>query len=158
MTEYTCEHRKVADDGRIICSKIILGDNQVSPNLCRGCPAKACNCEHLRFSLQRPALSPIIVRWGNGRTEIWDDRPPAVSFVHSACEARTIPISSPRDCIGCPLRDGFLPQEGTQTATQEVMVLPVGSLEYAQDEPCPAETQGNVIPFVRPGAKGAPYP
>jgi len=104
MQKYTCEYRKVSDDGRIICSKIVLGDNQVSPNLCRDCPAKACNCEHLRFSLQKPSLSPIIVRWGNGHTEIWNDQPAAVSFLHSACEAKTIAILSPRDCIGCALR------------------------------------------------------
>jgi hypothetical protein len=104
MQKYTCEYRKVSDDGRIICSKIVLGDNQVSPNLCRDCPAKACNCEHLRFSLQKPSLSPIIVRWGNGHTEIWDDQPAAVSFLHSACEAKAIPIFSPGDCICCALR------------------------------------------------------
>jgi hypothetical protein len=104
MQKHTCEYRKVSDDGRIICSKIVLGDNQVSPNLCRDCPAKACNCEHLRFSLQKPSRSPIIVRWGNGHTEIWDDQPAAVSFLHSACEAKAIPIFSPRDCIGCALR------------------------------------------------------
>ncbi len=104
MQKYTCEYRKVWDDGRIICSKIVLGDNQVSPNLCRDCPANACNCEHLRFSLQKPSLSAIIVRWGNGHTEIWDDQPAGVSFLHSACEAKAIPIFSPRDCIGCALR------------------------------------------------------
>ena len=133
MKKYTCEHRKVSDDGRIICSKIALGDNQVSPNLCRHCPAKACNCDHLRFSLQKLSLSPIVVRWGNGHTEVWDDQPPAISFLNAACSLKGLPISSPRDCMGCALREGYLPQEEMQPVVQEVAV----------------QAQDNVIPFAK---------
>ncbi len=147
MLKYTCEYRKVSDDGRITCSKIVLGDNQVSPNLCRDCPAKACNCEHLRFSLQKPSLSRIIVRWGNGHTEVWDDQPPAISFRHSACQAKTTPISSPRDCMGCVLRKGILPQEEIQPAVQEAIVLALDSASGHAGE--------NVIPFD--SAQGRPF-
>ncbi len=118
MPRHACEHRQVSDDGRIICSKIVQGDNQISPGLCRSCPARACDCEHLRFSLKKQCLSPIIVRWGNGLTEIWDDQPPAVSFLHSACSLRSIPISSPADCIGCVL----LAREARVTV-EEMLVL-----------------------------------
>lgn len=144
VKKHICEYRKVSDDGRITCSKIVLGDSQVSPNQCRDCPAKACNCEHLRFSLQKPSLSPIIVRWGNGHTEIWDDHPPVISFLHSACQAKTIPISSPRDCTGCVLRKGILPQEEIQPAVQEAIVLGL--------RPSSRQAQENVIPFVKAGA------
>jgi hypothetical protein len=144
MQRYACEFRKVSDDGRIICSKIMLGNNQVSTSLCRDCPAKTCNCEHLRFSLRKTSLSAIIVRWGNGHTEIWDDHPPALSFLHSACDTKTIPISTPRDCIGCSLRKGYLPQEETGLALQEAIVLPLRSSS--------GQAQDNIIPFVKAGA------
>jgi hypothetical protein len=144
MQKYTCEHRKVSDDGRIICSKIALGDNQVSPNLCRDCPAKACNCDHLRFSLQKPSLSPIVVRWGNGHTEVWDDQPPLISFLHSACSLKALPISSSRDCMGCVLREGALPEEEIESVPQEVIAV-------AQDNVIPFDfAQGK--PFAKMGA------
>jgi hypothetical protein len=145
MKKYVCQHRKVSDEGRIICSKIALGDNQVSPNLCRDCPAKACNCDHLRFSLQKPSLSPIVVRWGNGHTEVWDDQPPALSFLHSACSLKALPISSPRDCMGCALREGCLPQEEIQSVPQEVVVVAQAL------RPGSGQAQDNVIPFVKVG-------
>lgn len=111
MHTHACEHRTVREDGRIICAKMVVGDNQVSARLCRGCPARACNCQHLRFSLQQLSFSPIIVRWGNGHTEIWDDQPPAVAFLHSACALKTIHISSLQDCIRCRFREPVLPEE-----------------------------------------------
>ena len=99
----SCEHRTAAKDGRIICSKVTEGDNEVSPNLCRECPFKAVNCSHLRFSLRQTTPSPLVVRY-NGRTEIWDDGPNELSFEHAACAAKVIPIYGPRSCAGCSLR------------------------------------------------------
>jgi hypothetical protein len=99
----SCEHRTAAKDGRIICSKVSEGDNEVSPNLCSDCPFKAVNCSHLRFSLRQTSPSPLIVRY-NGRTEIWDDGPNELSFEHAACAAKVIPIYGPRSCAGCSLR------------------------------------------------------
>ncbi len=104
----SCEHRAVAKDGRIICSKIIEGDNEVSPNTCRACPLKAVNCGHLRFSLRQTSSTPLIVRH-NGRTEIWDDDPPELRFERAACMARVIPIIEPRSCAGCTLRKALEP-------------------------------------------------
>lgn len=99
----TCEYRNVSKDGRIVCSKIIEGDNEVSPTICRGCPFRSVNCEHLRFSLSQSSPSPLVVRF-NGRTEIWDDDPPELHFERAACAERVIPIPNARACVGCALR------------------------------------------------------
>jgi hypothetical protein len=101
-----CEHRSVSKDGRIVCAKIVEGDNRVSPNVCRACPFKAVNCAHLRFSLRQDSPSPLIVRY-NGRTEIWDDDPPELRFEHAACAVKVMPIEHPRSCVGCPLRQAL---------------------------------------------------
>ena len=99
----SCEHRKVSKDGRIVCTQIVEGDNEVSPNVCRDCPFKAVNCAHLRFSLRQTAPSRLVVRY-NGRTEIWDDDPPELHFERAACTAKVTPIHEPRSCAGCALR------------------------------------------------------
>ncbi|MGD2207423.1 MAG: hypothetical protein PVH17_11665, partial [Anaerolineae bacterium] len=39
-----CEHRTVSKEGRIVCRKIVEGEGEVSPNVCRACPARAVNC------------------------------------------------------------------------------------------------------------------
>jgi len=98
-----CENRTVSKDGRIICAKIVEGDNEVSPNVCRECPFRAVDCSHLRFSLRLDAGSPLIVRY-NGRTEIWDDGPAELSFERAACGVKVMPIYGPRSCAGCALR------------------------------------------------------
>jgi len=105
-----CEHRSVAADGRIVCAKITLGDNEVSPNLCRNCPAKTIACHHLCFSLQKFSPSAIVVRYAGGRTEVWNDEPPSVSFLRAACAAKVAPIASPKECAACSLRLTTLPQ------------------------------------------------
>jgi hypothetical protein len=102
----SCEHRTVSKDGRIVCAKIVEGDNQVSPNVCRECPFKAVNCAHLRFSLRQIFPSPLTVRF-NGRTEIWNDEPAELRFEHAACAARITPIEHPRSCAACPLRQAL---------------------------------------------------
>ena len=105
-----CEHRSVVADGRIVCAKITLGDNEVSPNLCRNCPAKTIACHHLCFSLQKSSPCAIVVRYAGGRTEVWNDEPPSISFLHAACAANVAPISSPKECAACSLRLTTLPQ------------------------------------------------
>ena len=99
----SCEHRTVSKDGRIVCRKIVSGDNEVSPNVCRTCSYKAVRCGHLRFCLNQTAPSRLIVRY-NGRTEIWDDDPPEVRFEQAACAAKVMPIQHPKQCVGCALR------------------------------------------------------
>ena len=98
----SCEHRTVAKDGRIICSRIVEGECEVSPNVCRDCPFKEVNCSHLRFSLRQTSASPLVVRY-NGRTEIWDDGPCSLSFERAACAAKVMPVYEPRSCAGCAL-------------------------------------------------------
>jgi hypothetical protein len=104
LTSKVCQHRSVASDGRIICSKIKEGDNEVSPNLCRDCPARQVGCDKLRFSLKKSSPSPIVVRYGNGHSEVWNDEPPRITFLRAACAARIAPISDPRQCAACALR------------------------------------------------------
>ncbi len=98
-----CEHRAVSRDGRIICQKIVDGDPEVSPNICRECPYKQVNCAHLRFSLRLHLPSPLVVRF-NGRTEVWDDGPPRLALERAACTERVVPIHGPTACENCPLR------------------------------------------------------
>lgn len=101
-----CENRTVSKDGRIVCSKIVEGDNEVSPNVCRDCPFRAVDCAHLRFSLCLKSASPLIVRY-NGRTEVWDDGPAELRFERAACTAKVMPVYEPRSCTGCLLRKPF---------------------------------------------------
>jgi hypothetical protein len=98
-----CEHRTVSKDGRIVCRKIVNGEPEVSPNICRDCPFKQINCAHLRFSLRLDSPSPLVVRF-NGQTEIWDDGPPRLALERAACSERVLPIHGPRACASCSLR------------------------------------------------------
>lgn len=97
----SCRFRNVTEDGRVVCQKIVQGDNEVSAGMCQRCPAMACGCSDLRFTLRKNSSSPILVRWGNGRTEVWNNEPSQVAFVRAACAARIVPIVSPQDCAGC---------------------------------------------------------
>jgi len=128
-----CRHRSVQDDGRITCQKIVGADNEVSPHICLHCPAAACDCLVLRFSLEKVALTPIVVRWADGRAELWDDQPPHVSFLRSSCALSKSPVRSPDECLVCPLR------ESPASAGPQLVAVPVAAL-MAGD---------NVIPFVR---------
>lgn len=98
-----CEHRTVSRDGRIVCKKIVEGQAEVSPHVCRQCPYRAVNCQHLRFSLRLSSPSPLLVRY-NGRSELWDDGPAELRFDRAACAARVMPIHSPQACAECSLR------------------------------------------------------
>lgn len=104
LTNKVCQYRSVARDGRIICNKIAEGDNEASPNLCRDCPARQVSCDKLRFSLQKFSPSPIVVRYGNGHSEVWNDEPARLIFLRAACAAKVAPISDPRQCAACALR------------------------------------------------------
>jgi hypothetical protein len=104
-----CLHRDVADDGKITCKKIVRGDPEVTVAICAACPAAACNCGHLRFSLQREEGGQVILNWGSGRREIIESRPPGVRFIKAACAVLLRPIETAQPCAACPLRtDGFI--------------------------------------------------
>ncbi len=104
--EYSCPYRSVSRDGRVACGKIAGGDDSISPTLCGQCPFRAVDCSHLRFSLRLRTPSPLIVRF-NGRTELWDDEPPRLSFDRAACAIRALPIEKCQDCTSCSLRHGM---------------------------------------------------
>lgn len=104
LTSKICAYRSVARDGRIVCTKIVEGDNEVSPNLCHDCPAKQVACNKLRFSLQKFSPSPIVVRYGNGHCEVWGDETARISFLRAACVAKVIPINAPQQCAACAPR------------------------------------------------------
>jgi hypothetical protein len=137
-----CEHRTVDKDGRIVCKKIVQGDNEVSPNVCRSCPFKSVNCAHLRFSLSQSSPSPLIVRF-NGRTEVWDDDPPQLRFERAACSARVMPIDHPRSCAGCTLRQALQPPASRPALQEPLMALPAEPARQAQR----TTGTGKVVPF-----------
>ncbi len=124
-----CEHRSVAPDGRIVCRKIAWGENKVSPSLCRACPSQTVNCAHLRFSLRHSPPSSLLVRF-SGRTEVWTDDRPALEFQQAACALQVMPLSSPRSCASCSMRQ------------------PLGAAEVeSAARPRPAAAPGKVVPF-----------
>ncbi|HEX9074779.1 MAG TPA: hypothetical protein VF932_03335 [Anaerolineae bacterium] len=106
-----CPFRQVDDEGHILCEKIKSGDREVSPNVCRACPVAAINCGHLRATLDHESRPPITVRYGNGRTEIWEEEAPSILLHRAACAVKVMPILSPRDCAGCPLRQALVSPE-----------------------------------------------
>ncbi len=119
----TCEFRSVDKDGRIICKKITEGDNEVSPNLCRECPARKANCTHLTFSLLKTVPSPIVVRYATGRVEVWNDDPPALHFRRAACALHVVPIQSPVQCLACSARVCRVPVEPQPVPAQAGKVV-----------------------------------
>ncbi|MCI0478531.1 MAG: hypothetical protein L0Y55_20005, partial [Anaerolineales bacterium] len=100
-----CPYRHADDDGHILCDKIKTGDREVSPNICRACPVAQINCAHLRAALEHHARPPIVVRWGNGKSQVWDDfAQDSLTLARAACAEKVLPIHSARDCAGCALR------------------------------------------------------
>src|SRR5581483_4872153 len=120
-----CQFREVDAHGSILCHLIKGGDREVSVNLCRACPVQQINCQHLRAGLQKNTSTPITVRFATGRVEVWDDSPPTIEFKQAACAAKTMPIHSPRDCAGCPLRmPNVIPQNAIQMAHRAKQAAP----------------------------------
>ncbi|MEW5719129.1 MAG: hypothetical protein AB1817_10910 [Chloroflexota bacterium] len=100
-----CPYRHADDEGHILCDKIKSGDRAVTPNICRVCPVARINCAHLRARLDHQARPPLTVRWGNGKSQVWDDfAQESISLASAACADKVIPIHAPRDCAGCALR------------------------------------------------------
>lgn len=107
-----CPYRHADDDGHILCDKIKSGDREVTPNICRACPVAQINCTHLRAALDHQARPPIVVRWGNGKSQVWDDLPhDSPALTRAVCVEKVIPIHSPRDCGGCALHQALVNRE-----------------------------------------------
>ncbi len=115
MSLKPCPYRQVDDEGHILCDKIKTGDREVSPNVCRACPVSAINCAHLRATLDHQTRPPITVRYGNGKTEVWEDEVPSIALGRAACAVKVTPILSPRDCAGCPLRQALISPDAITT-------------------------------------------
>lgn len=135
-----CPYRQVTDEGRILCDKIKSGDREVSPAICRACPIAQINCAHLRATLANQVHPPLTVRYGNGKTEIWDAPAPPIALERAACSAKVIPILSPRDCAGCPIHqalvsvDSIVPPAHTR-GKQRGSPIPATAASVANDEP-----------------------
>jgi len=112
-----CPYRHVGDEGHIVCDKIKTGDREVTPNICRACPIAQINCGHLRATLDHQGHAPVVVRWGNGKTQVWDDQAPSISFRNAACAEKVIPIHSGKECAGCQLRQPLLAVQAIARAT-----------------------------------------
>ncbi len=130
-----CPYRQVDDEGHILCDKIKSGDREVSPNVCRACPVSAINCAHLRATLDHQTRPPITVRYGNGKTEIWEDAAPSISLARAACAVKVTPILSPRDCAGCPLRQALISPDAITVATRDDRARDLGIGGRAESSP-----------------------
>jgi hypothetical protein len=127
-----CPHCAVKEDGCITCQKIAGADTEVSPAICQHCPARACDCGFLRFTLSKIVLTPVTVRWADGRVEVWNSQPPRVLFLRSACALKKTPLASSLDCLGCAWRRSPVTMAPKPPADPQVR-LPVND---------------NVLPFV----------
>lgn len=101
MTASPCTHRLVAADGRILCTRIAGADQEVWPDLCERCPARAIACACLRFTLVRAGGGAIMVRHAGGRSYLLEPEPDDLHFQRAACAAFGRPIDSPVSCQGC---------------------------------------------------------
>lgn len=99
-----CPHRQATEDGSIVCVKIANGEREVTIEVCKACPASRINCAHLRFSLTKTSRPAIVVRYGNGRSQVWPAEPPRVRLERGACSLCVAPVTRPEDCAGCALR------------------------------------------------------
>jgi len=126
-----CSHKTVAEDGRMLCQKIVRGDREVTAALCAACPAVGATpmvpqrdmsvtlggntkvapyCRHLRFSLEKEHRGAILVRYGNGKTVVWEEHPPVLRFARAACALRLVPLCSAAECAACPERAAAVPR------------------------------------------------
>lgn len=151
MSLKPCPYRHVGDEGHILCDKIKAGDREVSPNICRACPIAQINCAHLRATLDNQSRPPIIVRWGNGKTQVWDDFAQQSILMHrAACAEKVIPIHSPRDCTGCALRQALVSADAIPTvARQPAMVAREERRRTNRVRVPPAQAPQPVAPIVQ---------
>ncbi len=118
MTPSPCPHRQVDAEGRILCDRIHAGDRAIDPQVCAVCPLAAVACAHLRATLANQAHPPLLVRYGNGQSAVWQDTLPPLTFTQAACAALARPIRSASDCGDCRLRQPLLIQNSlTATAS-----------------------------------------
>jgi hypothetical protein len=161
-----CPYRHADDEGHILCDKIKSGDREVTPNICRACPVSQINCAHLRATLEHHARPPITVRWGNGKSQVWDDfAQDSISLSSAACAEKVIPIHSPRDCAGCALRRPLVngeqlvvnsqPTTDPSTALRAGRRSPTVAPRVVRRAPVPAPMAQPVAQVAQPMAQAA---
>jgi len=131
-----CQHRSVSEEGKVTCRKILRGDSEVSLAMCEACPAAQCNCGHLRFSLEKEGDTNVVIRYGNGKTDVLESGPSGVRFAKAACAAQLRPVDTKTDCTGCPLRsDGFvhnvMPPMRVEVSPVRAKVIPFRTMAAA---------------------------
>lgn len=104
-----CPYRQVDDDGQMLCRKIKTGDRAITSDDCMVCPIAHIDCSHLRATLVHAGHPPLLVRYGNGRTEVWHDPTPPLALEHAACAALVLPLDAPSACAGCARRAALGP-------------------------------------------------
>lgn len=152
-----CPFRHVGEEGHILCDKIKTGDREVSPNICRACPISQINCAHLRAVLDNQTHPPLTVRYGNGKTEVWEDPAPAISFKQAACAAKVSPINSPRDCAGCALRQALVSPDAIQAPAVGLLMPEIrpSTADRRRRMPAPSSIVPST-PVAQPVAQPAP--
>ena len=138
MSLKPCPFRLVDSVGQILCDKIKIGERQVSAQICNACPVAAIDCAHLRATLEQQSRPAITVRWGNGKSEVWDTAAPTVALGRAACAAKVMPIHSPRDCAGCALREPLAREN-------KIVPAPTSARRASQPAPPPVEARSNVV-------------
>jgi len=106
-----CRFRDVTEHGELVCSKITGSSRDVSLQICQTCPVGAIGCQHLRVSLRKQEGGSILVRFGNGRTEVWEGEPAGARLQRAACAELRVPVSGPQMCAVCGLRSPVSTQE-----------------------------------------------
>ena len=112
-----CPYRFVDDEGHLLCDEIKSGDREISAAVCQVCPIAAIDCVHLRATLDHQTRPPLTVRYGNGKTEVWDDLAPELSLQRGACSVKVTAVRTPHDCAGCAIRQGLSTGLSGTTAT-----------------------------------------
>jgi hypothetical protein len=148
----SCPYRHVGEEGHILCDKIKTGEREVSPNVCRACPISHINCAHLRATLDNQSRPPIVVRWGNGKSQVWDDfAQDSLTLTRAACAEKVSPILSPRDCAGCALRITADSQQSTVNSRQTAVRRPTTAMpRVVRRAPVPAPLAQPVAQVAQP--------
>jgi hypothetical protein len=126
-----CLYRQVNDDGLILCGKIKTGDRAVTGDDCQACPIAQIDCSHLRATLLHAGHPPLLVRYGNGKMEVWDDPTPPLAFERAACAAQIQPLHSSHECTGCAQRQALgLPIDNRplQSATSDRAAVSIAAI------------------------------
>ncbi len=144
-----CLYRRVNDDGLVLCGKIKTGDRAVTGGDCQACPIVQIDCSHLRATLLHSGHPPLLVRYGNGKMEVWDDPTPPLTFERAACAVRIQSLASSHECAACAERQALsLPIDNRQrqAATSGTAAF-AAATAFGPERPRARPLPGRVIPL-----------